>query len=193
MKLFSGLNQILFIASFIVAVIILTGCSSAKLAEMPVEKRYSIANDYFENGKYRKAIEYYETIVFDKSSAYTSDAQYKLALCYFNRKNYIDARFEFEQLIKQFPEFNKVADAYFYIAQCYYLDSPKSHYTQEETLQAIEAYKVFLDKFPADLKRVEALKLVKECEQKLAEKSILTDTSTTEQKTTVLRSCIWER
>ncbi len=173
MKLFTGINgssRVLIIVSFIAATILFTGCSSVKLAEMPVEERFNIANDYYENEKYRKAIEYYETIVFDRNSVYTSEAQFKLALCYFNRKNYIDARFNFEQLIKQFPENSKVADAHFYIGECYFYESPKSHYTQEETLQAIEAFEVFLDKFPADLKRVEALNFIKLCQKKLAEK-----------------------
>ena len=173
MKLFHGFfgkNRILLIALFVAAITLFTGCSSANLAEMPVKERFDIANNFFDKGKFRKAITYYETIVFDKNSAYTATAQYKLAMCYFNRKNYLDARFEFEQLIKQFPENNKVADAHFYIGQCYYYESPKSHYTQDETLQAIEAFNVFLDKFPGDLRRVEALNFIKLCEEKLAEK-----------------------
>jgi outer membrane protein assembly factor BamD len=95
----------------------------------------------------------------------------KLADCYFEDKNYLDARLEYEQMIKLFPDNQNIADAYYRIGICYFEESLPSHYTQEETNAAIKSLNVFLDKFPQDSRKDTAIKTIQDCQYKLLEKT----------------------
>ncbi|OQX71331.1 MAG: hypothetical protein B6D62_02170, partial [Candidatus Cloacimonas sp. 4484_275] len=89
----------LFVVSFIIF-----SCSENKLSSnLPLERKMEIGNEYFQKGKYNKAIPYYSDIVFERNSSFTAEAQAKLADCYFHLHKYTDARFEYQELIRLFP------------------------------------------------------------------------------------------
>ncbi len=163
----------LFILVVILA-ITLAGCSSGRARrEMPIDQRMAIANDYYEAGNYRKAIDYYIDVVFERRSVHTPLAQFRLAESYFNMGRYEDAVFEYQELIRLFPEFNQINVAYFRIGEAMYRQSLPAHYSQEETLAAIDAFNVFLDRFPFDQRRDEAIRYIQEAQHTLLEKKYL--------------------
>ena len=57
----------------------------------------------------------------------------KLADCYYERGDFIDARFEYEEFIRQFNDNRDVARAFFRIGVSYYELSLSPHYDQSET------------------------------------------------------------
>ncbi len=151
--------------------IILVGCSENRLTkDMPVERKMEIGNEYFEKEKYHKAIPYFTDIAFERNSAYTAEAQLKLADCYFNQNKFMEARFEYEELIRLFHDHKEVSKAFFQIGVCYFNESLNPHYTQEETESAISAFETFVEKFPFDEKKKEAIDYIQECQYKLLEK-----------------------
>lgn len=156
----------------IIVLLALFGCSSNKISRsMPVEKKMDIANDLFEKEKFSKAIPYYTEVVFERNSVYTPIAQMKLADCYFNQNKFTEARFEYEELIRLFSDYKNIGRAYFQLGICYYNETLSPHYTQEETYRAITAFETFIEKFPFDSLKNDALDYIQKCRYKLLMKS----------------------
>lgn len=149
----------------------LAGCSRNSVRRaMPVDRRMEIANQLYEAGKYRRAIDHYEQVVFERSSVHTPVAQFRLAESYFNLARYEDAVFEYRELIRLFPDFREINAAYFRIGEAFFNQSRNPHYSQTETVAAIDAFNVFLDRFPFDARRAQALQYIQDAQYKLLEK-----------------------
>lgn len=155
-----------------ILVLLFAACSSNKISKsMPAAEKMAIADQYFEQEKYHKAIPYYTEVVLDRNSIYTAEAQMKLGNCYFEQEKYMEARFEYQELIRLFKNYPEIGKAYFRIGVCYFEESLNPHYTQEETNKAILAFNTFLDKFPFHEKKDKALEYLDKCNYKLLEKT----------------------
>jgi outer membrane protein assembly factor BamD len=156
---------------FLTALFLFSGCSSTNtLQNLSHSEAKRIADEYFYSGKYKKAIPYYKKIVNESSSAFLAESQFRLADCYFQRREFIDARFEYQEFIRRFSGDPKVAEAFFQIGVCYYELSAAAHYDQTETFSAIDAFSDYLDKFPFHEKKKEALEYIEKARYKLLEK-----------------------
>ncbi len=152
-------------------IIILFGCSKNKLyKDLPAADKMKIANEFFDRGKYHKAVPIYSDIAFERNSIFTAEAQMKLAECYFQQNKFMDARFELEEIIRLFPDYENISNAYFKIGICFYEESLNPHYTQEETERAIDAFEIFLEKFPFAENRDKAVEFIQKCHYKLLKK-----------------------
>ncbi|MCB5231142.1 MAG: outer membrane protein assembly factor BamD [Candidatus Cloacimonas sp.] len=150
----------------------LFGCSIGKSkSQMPIEKRIELGDHYYERGRYNKAADHYIEVVFERSSNYTPIAQFRLGECHFNLGRYTDAIFEYQELIRLFPEFKDVSVAYYRIGEAHYQKSLKPQYTQEDGHLAIQAFEVYLDRFPYGDKRESALEAIQELQYKFIEKN----------------------
>lgn len=156
------------------ALILLSNCALNKnLNLIPAAEKWRIAEDYYNKNKFLKAAPYYEQIVLERNSIYTADAQFKLADSYFKAGKYADAVSEYQLLISLFPEYKDIASAQFMIGVAYYNIGLTPHYTQDETKRSIDAFQVFLDKYPRDKRRNEAYEYIQKCQKKLIEKNYL--------------------
>ncbi len=150
------------------------GCSNiSKIQNMTIEERKNKADSYFEQEKYRKAIEYYESIALERNSIHTAQSQLKLADSYFLMGNYIDARFEYEEMIRLFPDHKEIERAYFNIAICYMEESLEPNLTQTETLLSIDSFRIYLEKFPFSSRKDEIFQHINKLNYKLLEKKFL--------------------
>ena len=156
----------------LILVLLFAACSSNKIIKsMPAAEKMAIADQLFEQEKYRKAIPYYEKVVLDRNSIYTAEAQMKLGNCYYEQEKYMEARFEYQELIRLFKKYPNIGEAYYRIGVCYFKESLKAHYTQEETNKAILAFNTFLEKFPFHEKKDKALDYLNRCNYKLLKKT----------------------
>lgn len=137
---------------------------------MPIGQRMEIANRLFEEGKYRRASEIYLDVVFERRTRHTPEAQFMLAESYFKMGRYSEAIFEYRELIRMFPQSKNASTAYFRIGKAYMNTSLSPHYSQEETIEAIDALEEFIDRFPHDERYQEAAALLEEAEYKLLRK-----------------------
>lgn len=152
----------------ILAVIIVAGCSSNKISnKINVQQKMQKADELFEQEKYSKAIPHYTEVVFERNSVYTPKAQMKLADCYYNQNKFTEARFEYEELIRLFSDYKDIGRAYFQLGVCYFNETLSPHYTQEETYKAITAFETFIEKFPFDAKKKDAIDYIQQCRYKL--------------------------
>ena len=153
--------------------IIFAGCANVNPndRDVPVSKKMQIAENYFAKKKYRKAAEFYETIVFEKSAGFTAKAQMRLADCFFEQDDWLEARIEYDEMIRLFPDYPEIDKAYYNIGLCFFKESLKPQYTQEETIQSAEAFEQFIDKFPGNEKQDKAIEYIRKCHKKLIHKN----------------------
>lgn len=159
------------IFALVLIAVVLASCSSNKInKQLPVAKKMELADEFFARKKYHKAIPYYTDVAFERNSTYTADAQMKLADCYFLQNKFTEARFEYEEMIRLFSDARDISRAYFQVGVCYFEDSLSPHYTQEETRNAITAFTTFIEKFPFDERKQEAIEYIQKCQKKLIKK-----------------------
>ena len=79
----------------------------------------------------------------------------------------------FKSFIDQFPYGKHAEEANFMAAMCDYKISPRPELDQENTINAIEGFNIFITRFPASPKIEESKQHIKELEEKLVKKSYL--------------------
>lgn len=158
----------LVILSAIVFTFVYCGQSAYNTRNLSPYDQFQFAKKLFAEGEYKES-----QIVFDRIarlnivSEYSDSAQYMLAEAYFKDKSYILAQSEYDRLVRGLPGSPLVKDAYFKIAQCYLMLSPKSSLDQDYSLKAIQAYSRFMAQYPLDTSYT---KIIYESQAKLADK-----------------------
>jgi len=164
----SDLLRYMLLLIFVLPLLLSVGCSRNRVKNiLTPEENIAIADKYYEKEKYAKAASFYERVVLERKSGYTSKAQIRLADCYFKRENWLEAKLEYEEFIRLFPDHPEAASAQYNIGYCAYKLSRSPQYTQDETIEAIDALDIYLDKYPTAKQRAEAVKLLEKCHYKL--------------------------
>jgi outer membrane protein assembly factor BamD len=112
----------------------------------------------FRNRPYKRAAEVYTMVVDNQPFApVAAEAQYKIGLCHYARKQYIDAAFEYRRVVEDYSGSDWVNDASFGLAMCYFKASLPPAYDQKPSEMAVAAIDDFVSRFPSD-ERVAELK-----------------------------------
>jgi len=133
--------------------------------------KYKAAEEYYNNGEYRRANRILEQLV----PAYRGKPQaerlvYFFANSYFQTKNYYLASYQFESFIKSFPKSQKLEEATFFAAKSHYMMSPTFSLDQEETNTAIEKLQIFMNNYPKSKFTDECNQLISELQNKIEKK-----------------------
>lgn len=144
MKLF---NYILILIS-LAAVI---GCSEYNkvLKSEDYNKKFELANQYFDNEKYLQSIALYEQVYqrFPKQSE-GEISYFRIGKAYFLSKDYYMGGYFLGQFTARFPFSTKVEEATFLSAMCSVHHSPEKSLDQTDTELAINSLQQFIDRFP---------------------------------------------
>lgn len=156
---------------FTLLLVILAGCSMNDARKgMTLEEKMTMADSFYAKKKYARAIQLYQNIVFEKQSAFTATAQMKIGDANYEMNKFVDARLAYEELIRMYPDFRDVKWAYYRVGVCFWEESLAAQYTQEETKKCIDALSVFLERYPSDELRQDALNYIQKAQYKLLEK-----------------------
>lgn len=136
--------------------------------------------------KYNKAMEYYEQeeyvragTLFDQiSSVYRGTTKadtvfYYQAKSYFNQRDYILSGHHFKNLAFNFPNSVYAEESDYMVAYCHYKQSPKPSLDQQNSVQAINYFNLFMIKYPTSERKTDARKYISEMQNKLVQKSYL--------------------
>ena len=134
-------------------------------------RKYKAAEEYYNNGEYRRANRLLEQLV----PAYRGKPQaerliYFFADSYFQTRNYYLASYQFESFIKSFPKSQKLQEASFFAAKSHYMMSPTYSLDQEETNTAIEKLQIFMNNYPESNFTEECNQLISELQNKIEKK-----------------------
>lgn len=149
--------------------LILAGCAHNK-TEITLDSKMTQANDLFGRRKYAKAALLYDDVSFERKSSNAPIALMRLAECYYKMHKFTDARLKYILMTTSYPDYVDIDTAYFRIGVCYYEESQAAQYDQTETAQSIDAFRIFIDKFPASENYLKAIDYIRKAQYKLIQK-----------------------
>jgi len=133
--------------------------------------KYKAAEEYYNNGEYRRANRLLEQLVpIYRGKPQAERLVYFFADSYFQTKNYYLASYQFESFIKSFPKSQKLEEASFFAAKSHYMMSPIFSLDQEETNTAIEKLQIFMNNYPKSKFTDECNQLISELQNKIEKK-----------------------
>ncbi len=130
-----------------------------------ISLQYEIGDQYYDRGvrrsekkfrlfrkrPFKRAAEVYSMVVENQPFApEAAEAQYKIGLCHYARKQYIDAAFEYRRVIEDYAASDWVNDASYGLAMCYYKASLPPAYDQTPSELTVDAIDDFSTRFPGD-------------------------------------------
>lgn len=120
------------------------------MAELDAQGLFAEGQRLYENEKYRRAIEYFQSVVFNyPGNAVVDSAQYYLGLSYFGNEEYELAAIEFNRLTTNYPSSEFFVNAMFMRAVSFYEATPENPGLDQTDLQkAIDQLQDFLIDFP---------------------------------------------
>ena len=133
--------------------------------------KYKAAENYYENGEYRRANRIFEQLVPSyRGKPQAERLMYFFADTYYQTKNYYLAAYQFENFIKSFPKSQKIIEANFYSAKSHYMMSPDYSLDQEDTRKAINKLQIFINNYPDSSFMEESNQLISELQVKIEKK-----------------------
>ncbi|MBN1598821.1 MAG: outer membrane protein assembly factor BamD [Bacteroidales bacterium] len=154
----------------------ITGCKGYEklLKSTDYKKKYTEALRYYDKGDYTRAATLFDQIaVIYRGTDQADTIYYYQAMCYYNQRDYILAGHYFRTFASTYGASPFVKDADFMGAYCYYMTSPRPSLDQTNTVQAIQAFQLFLIRFPQSERKEECIGYINELRNKLVEKSYM--------------------
>jgi outer membrane protein assembly factor BamD len=139
-----------------------------------VSLKFTKAFDYYGKGEYVKASTLFDQLAplvrgtrkADSVLFYQAMTQYKL-------NDFIIAGHYFNTFTTYFENSGFIEEAAYMEALCYYQQSPRPELDQTSTYQALDAFRLYMIKYPNSPRVVDCQRTLKELNEKLMEKSLL--------------------
>ena len=165
------ITRFIFLAFVLISVTTACNPYQKMLNNTDLSAKYKAAEAYYNTGEYRRANRLYEQIL----PSYRGKPQaqriiFFFANSYLQTKDYYLAAYQFESFVKSFPKSDKVQEAYFLAAKCYYYLSPRYSLDQTNTNDALDKLQIFIDNYPKSEFLAEANGYVQELQTKLEKK-----------------------
>ncbi len=123
----------------------------------------------FERGKYRRAIESFETLRdWYPFSKYASLAELKTADAYYHLEEYEEAVYAYEAFESLHPRNEAIPYVIYQIGRCYYEQMESIDRDQTATRKALDTFQRLRQAFPKSAYSMKAESHVKECYERLA-------------------------
>lgn len=162
--------------SAVVAAIFLSGCSgiNALLKSGQPELIYSKALEYYDNGKWQRAITLFEGVEhYYQGTAREDTVSFYKARCRFKNRDYETASTELDDFRRKFGRSAFIEDAEGMYALCYYFLSPAPSRDQTMTGHALMAINEFISRYPNSSRVEDFKKINAELTERLHEKAYL--------------------
>ncbi|MCC6384091.1 MAG: outer membrane protein assembly factor BamD [Bacteroidia bacterium] len=162
------------IAAVLAAIFLLTGCSQFNriMKSTDNELKYQAALRYYAEGKYFQSMQLLdELIVAYRATNKAEEVYYYYAKSFYGTGDYVSAAYHFSNFCKTYPSSKYAEECQFLNAYCYYLDSPVYSLDQKSTLDAIQQFQLFINKYPSSEKIPECNKLIDELRFKIETKN----------------------
>ncbi len=162
-----------FPLSLMILILLLTACAQNQTT-LTTEEKLAKADELYELGKYARAADLYGEVYFERQSASSARALLRQADCLFKTNKFAEARLLYQEFSDSFPTHPDVPTAVFRYAVCLFEESLGPQYDQTETLQSIDAFRRFIDKYPNSERYADAIGYIQKAQYKLIEKKYLT-------------------
>jgi len=156
--------------------VILSSCSGYEkiLKSSDYNFKYRKAFEYYNKADYTRASGLFEQIVtVFRGSGKADSVSFFQAMAAYKLNDYITAQYYFGNFVQTYTYSPFAEEAEYLAAYCLYLDSPRASLDQESTLKGIEAFQVFMRKYPTSSYNEKTKQYILELQEKLVEKSYL--------------------
>lgn len=164
-----------FVAVVFAAVLSLQSCKSqyeALLNGNDVDAKYAAAFDYFNNGKYSKAAQLFESLSVLTSGTDRDDTvQYYWGLSNYRFRDYYTAETNFTKFITNFPRSPFAEEASFLRIDCLYRSTLRYELDQVPTYNAISVISQYMVENPTNSHIAICNKMLKELNDRLDKKA----------------------
>ena len=164
------MRQLKLILSVLILLVSITSCNKFSKIQKSKDYEYKLtmAEEYFNNKKYRFAQQLYEELfpVF-KGTQKFEDLYYKYAYCFYYDGMYRDAENLFKGYLEVFPNSAKAEEVDYMRAYCYYKQSPKLELEQVNTVKAMGMMQTFISTHPGSSRNKEATEIIDKSRAKL--------------------------
>ena len=164
------MRQLKLILPVLILLVSITSCNKFSKIQKSKDYEYklSMAEEYFNNKKYRFAQQLYEELfpVF-KGTQKFEDLYYKYAYCFYYDGMYSDAENLFKGYLEFFPNSAKAEEVDYMKAYCYYKQSPKLELEQVNTVKAMGMMQTFISTHPGSSRNKEATEIIDKSRAKL--------------------------
>ena len=168
------LDKFLFVS---VLVLILGGCSSYEkvLKSSDYKQKYKAAlHYYYDKEDYVRAATLFDQIALVFRGTDQADTIYFLqAMSYFKQSDYILSGHYFRTFARTYGGSPFAEEADYMGAYCYYLTSPRPELDQTNTVQAMQAFQLYMIKYPNSKHKEQVQAYFDELRDKLVEKSYM--------------------
>ena len=163
---------------YIILIISLLVSSCSDYAKLLKSTDYELkkdkAKEYYEAGQYVKASELLSQILTRyRATEEAEDLNWINAQCAYKMTDYIMAGTYFKSFGELYPYGRNAEEANYMAALCDYNMSPRAELDQTSTMNAIEGFSLFINKFPSSDRVADADTLIKVLQERLVEKSYL--------------------
>lgn len=184
----------------LLSVVMAISCSQyAKVLKSDdIDLKASKAFYYYNKGEYTKASVLFEQIASIVRGTQRADSVfYYQAMTSFHLYDYYIAGYLFNNFVQIYGNSIFAEDAAYMEAYSYYMTSPRPELDQTDTQKAMEAFQLFMIRYPDSPKLPECQKIILELREKLMEKSFLAaelyfNLSDYQASITALTNCIAE-
>ena len=157
----------------VLCVILLTGCNGTEklVKSNDFDAKYKAAMEYYEQGRYTKAIQLFENLSMHyRGRDYSENISWYYGQSLLKEKDYYTASYQFKNFVRQYPYSRNAEEALYLSAYCKYLDSPPYTLDQTLTKEAISEMEQFVDKYPQSVHIPELNSYLDELRYKLMKK-----------------------
>lgn len=169
--------------------LLLAGYPNTKRYPDAIKRQYEIGDQYYEKGikkvektwalfkkrPLKHAAEVYAMVVENQPfTAQAAEAQYKIGLSHYARKEYTEAAFEYRRVMEDYSGSDWVDDACYGLAMCYCNGSLKPAYDQTPSQMAVDAIDDFATRYPQDARVAELKAKRGEAREKIADQRLAT-------------------
>jgi outer membrane protein assembly factor BamD len=162
---------------YAIVILIVTGsCSGYEklLKSSDYKLKYEKAFEYYYEEDYSKAMNLFEQLMpVYRGTQQADSVNFYHAMCNYKMGDYLLAGHHFKNFATIYGNSPFAEDAEFLHAYCHYKNSPRPTLDQESSFKAIEAFQLFMIQYPNSDRQDEAIKIIRELQNKLVEKSYL--------------------
>ena len=137
-----------------------------------MEAKYEAAVKYYDKKDFFHALQLFEELIsVYRGTTKAESSYYYYSYCTYHVDDFTLAAYHFNNFVQSYPNSKHAEEMQYMYAFCYYLDSPVSSLDQSSTLEAIDKFQLFINKYPSSSRVEEANKMIDELRFKLEEKA----------------------
>jgi outer membrane protein assembly factor BamD len=139
-----------------------------------VNFKFSKAFEYYKDGEYVKAGTIFDQLAPITRGTRKADSVYFYqAMTQYKLNDYIIAGHYFNNFTTYYENSIFIQEAAYMEGLCYYMQSPRPELDQSSTYFALDAFRLYLIKYPNSPRATDCQRIIKELNEKLMEKSLI--------------------